>query len=706
MSLEALRALCALPGRRIFPVGDNKAPLSSARPDNPRWSWNREPFSDKELVAFHEAGTRLAACPASLGLAVVDVDEGGETACAEIENIVGPALGRVTTRRGFHLLYAAPEDPVRNRRWNTASGSGELRGNTGYVVLWDIEGTAQAVSKVDFACAGNLHRLAAPAAASPAPTAPRKHGLTPDLIDALKALAAHYKPDGPPYPEWITVGQAIHQVTRGSASGLRLWDRWSAAFSNYPGPGEPAPETKWRSFSAGPGGVGAGTLRSMAETTGWREDVAEEFEVLEDAPKEKIRLVTDKRAKTLKRLLDEREIRVRLNVRRDMVELFFPRAGRWEEASDGRIMKLREDLSQEVLYQPEGKKTPTPLVFSKTELFEHLDALAEAHQCDPFLVWAQRTRWDGHARLDTWVETVWTLSQSTDRDLARWASRFVFLGAVWRAMQPGCALDEMPIFVGPGGIGKSKSLAWMFPDDEMDWFADRFDFLDTEQKQAEKLMGAVVAEASEMAGVRRADIGHMKAAISSRGATVRLSYRRNARTYMRRCVIVGTGDNSDLLPNDPNLRRWVPITLAGGKAGTVRAYMSAHREQLWAEALHRYHRGERVHLPPELVQAQARAAAHFRTRDQIVEDYASQSPPPSDPENGASLLDLMRATGCPEHLQRGFGLALKEMGWSSSRPRISGRRSVRWFAPDKWVPIKPEGAENDDGFDDLTDTET
>ena len=41
------------------------------------------------------------------------------------------------------------------------------------------------------------------------------------------------------------------------------------------------------------------------------------------------------------------------------------------------------------------------------------------------------------------------------KELAEWASTYMFLGVVWRTFKPGTKLDEIPVLVGGGGIGKS-----------------------------------------------------------------------------------------------------------------------------------------------------------------------------------------------------------------------------------------------------------
>ena len=111
-----------------------------------------------------------------------------------------------------------------------------------------------------------------------------------------------------------------------------------------------------------------------------------------------------------------------------------------------------------------------------------------------------------------------------------------------------------------------------------------------------------------MQGARRADLESLKAFLSrTDDGSTRLAYRHNPEPMPRRCIIVGTADRPDPLPDDPNLRRFVPITLTGGNAARVMEFMDKCRDQLWAEGLYLYERGQDARLPDELKGKQAEA---------------------------------------------------------------------------------------------------
>ena len=89
------------------------------------------------------------------------------------------------------------------------------------------------------------------------------------------------------------------------------------------------------------------------------------------------------------------------------------------------------------------------------------------------------------------------------------------------------------------------------------------------------------------------------------GAT-RLAYRRDPETALRRFILVGTSWLNDTECLDQLIRaatrRFVPIQC--GEGSHVEPYLDKHRDQLWAEGLARYEKGERANLPRDFMDLQ------------------------------------------------------------------------------------------------------
>ena len=315
-----------------------------------------------------------------------------------------------------------------------------------------------------------------------------------------------------------------------------------------------------------------------------------------------------------------------------------------------------------------------------------MDALTFEKKADDFLDWIDSLpQWDGKERLETWLCELFGADK--DDPLTQWASRFILQGALERTLRPGAKLDTMPVLVSDErqGLGKSACLTNLFPPEKRArWFSDTLNLADSSQRQVEALQGAVIVECGEMAGATRGELTQMKSFLTRTVDKVRLSYRRDPEAIPRRCIFVGTVDQTDCLPNDPaGLRRFVPIPLQHG--AHVEQYMKENREQLWAEVRYRLvFRGENPALPRELIAlAEARANQHRRTNSALEEQVRALET--SQFREGALLeqikgqLEYFNQQPFEMTQQHVLGGVLKKLGWVKRQKRVDGNLRKMWF---------------------------
>ena len=297
-----------------------------------------------------------------------------------------------------------------------------------------------------------------------------------------------------------------------------------------------------------------------------------------------------------------------------------PGEGVWFEANDRITDSIRESISEKFTTLRGGRSVP--LRFGDSAWRTAFNALLYERETDPFREWLESLTWHGEQRLDRWLSHVFQVRD--DAELAAWAGRFLCLGAVWRTFNPGTKLDEMPVLIGPQGCGKSTALRELLPPEHPEWFGDGLRLAADDKVRAEALQGRVIVEAAEMAGSTRAERESLKAFLSrTDDGAVRLAYRRNPETMLRRCVLAGTSNDPHCLPPDPSgNRRFVAITVRAQEdsAAGVRLYLKQFREQLWAEAVSRYRDGETAYLPNALAAAQATVNASAVSVDESLED--------------------------------------------------------------------------------------
>lgn len=157
------------------------------------------------------------------------------------------------------------------------------------------------------------------------------------------------------------------------------------------------------------------------------------------------------------------------------------------------------------------------------------------------------------------------------------------IGAVARAMRPGCQMDNALVFEGEQGVGKSSAFRALCPDPE--WFGDSLpDFQKKPIDASEYLAGKWIVEMSELASIRKSDQEEFRSFLTRRIENYVPKYVRRTVYRPRRCVFAGSTNRDDYLKDSAGERRIWPV-----KVGTVDIDgLLAARDTLWREALDAY----------------------------------------------------------------------------------------------------------------------
>ena len=127
------------------------------------------------------------------------------------------------------------------------------------------------------------------------------------------------------------------------------------------------------------------------------------------------------------------------------------------------MANLRERIARQRFYvytEVKGKAEAKPLTWGRDLFTDTLDALVYHREVDPLMDWLRALpEWDGVARLNLMLHCL----DVPDDELTKWASRYLVLGVIQRTYEPGCKLDEIPVLIGPQGIGKSAVLRAILP---------------------------------------------------------------------------------------------------------------------------------------------------------------------------------------------------------------------------------------------------
>ena len=271
------------------------------------------------------------------------------------------------------------------------------------------------------------------------------------------------------------------------------------------------------------------------------------------------------------------------------------------------------------------------------------------------------------------------------------------MGAVWRTFKPGTKIDEFVILIGGQGCGKSTACSQMLPPDmRSEGFSDSLNLGHDEKARVESIQSRIIVEVQELAGLRRGELESVKAFLSRQEDNVRLAYRRNPETMPRRCVFIGTGNKvggGSLASDSSGHRRFVPVEVREGTwrnnrgAKGIRWFFDVFREQIWAEAVHRYESGKNRDpwLPPDLAAAQREATEDHRVVDVFedrIEKWMAEDEPPPELTMQEIGHALQIAPNELPRIQLRVSEALRQAGWDSRRSRKDGRQRRVWFLPE------------------------
>lgn len=224
---------------------------------------------------------------------------------------------------------------------------------------------------------------------------------------------------------------------------------------------------------------------------------------------------------------------------------------------------------------------------------ECMVTVAKGDPFNPLVDWLTSLEWDGQERIENWLSFYLGAEPIRDegdeqRDITEYlrsvGPKFL-ISAVARALRPGCKADCMLVLEGPQGRLKSSSMRALFGPD---WFSDDLpDF--THQYIGLHLQGKWCFELAELASLNKAESNKVKAVLSRQVDRYKAPYDRFTQEHPRQCVMVGTTNPVDGYFRDPTgSRRFWPVT-----CGTIDLEaLTRDRDQIWAEAVHSFERGD------------------------------------------------------------------------------------------------------------------
>jgi len=295
--------------------------------------------------------------------------------------------------------------------------------------------------------------------------------------------------------------------------------------------------------------------------------------------------------------------------------------------------------------------------------------------------------WDGEARLAHWLVDYLGAARTPYVEVV---GKLFLLSAVARVYQPGCKADGVLILEGAQGIGKSSAVRTLADP----WFTDSH-FALGEKDGYHILQGVWICELAELDSFNKAESTRAKQFFASRSDRFRPVYGRRAEDCPRQCVFVGTTNMGSYLKDATGNRRYWPVKCSALEVDGL----ASVRDQLWAEAVHRYLAGEPWWPSDEevrLFESEQDRRYQVDPWEELFEEWCVE--PLNRTRSWFTLTEIL-AGACklephqmkPPEQQR-MGQVLQRLGWGRVRKRVEnttgvgpGRRAYVYLRPESSI---------------------
>lgn len=300
--------------------------------------------------------------------------------------------------------------------------------------------------------------------------------------------------------------------------------------------------------------------------------------------------------------------------------------------------------------------------------------LARAHRRNEVREWLNGLVWDAVPRLANLLATGFGAEHS---EYSSAVSRCWLISMAARALDPGCKVDNMPVFEGSQGLKKSTALRLLVG---KRLFAEAAES-PTSKDFFQCLQGKLLVEIGEMHSFSRSEVETIKRVVSCQSDRYRAPYGRRAEDHPRMGVLAGTTNRDDWNRDETGARRFWPV--ACGQLDLD--WISGNREQLFAEAVAAYRAGEPWwDVPTEAARAHQEARRSSDSWEHIIGDWlvGRSETAVGDVLSGALKIEPDR---WDKSVQMRVASCLRVLGWRRDTAWRGGKARKVWISGDTLI---------------------
>jgi predicted P-loop ATPase len=335
-------------------------------------------------------------------------------------------------------------------------------------------------------------------------------------------------------------------------------------------------------------------------------------------------------------------------------------------ATDKDPIKIKNWLSESYGLEPAVERIEEVLIF-----------VADQSKFHPVRDYLDGLSWDGVERLGTWLTDY--MGAEGPKKYLRAVGVKTLVGMVKRIYEPGCKFDHVLILEGKQGLGKSSAAAIL----ASPWFSDtEVDFSDKDA--VVNMQGVWVYEMGELSAMSKWDSNKLKAFITRSTDKIRPPYGKRSINFPRQSVFIGTTNQDEYLKDTTGNRRFWPVTVHT----LERDALTEDRDQLLAEAIEYYRRGETTYLEDERLVKIATREQHERMETDVMVEVLEEffEAPPEDFNEQAftmnelihSMVALNKPVKHDRQSQMRLANSLRSLGYKKIRKQVGGLNTQWW----------------------------
>ena len=353
-----------------------------------------------------------------------------------------------------------------------------------------------------------------------------------------------------------------------------------------------------------------------------------------------------------------------------------------ESVQDEHITRIRETVSR--VYS---------LNFAKDEIWDFVKLIAQNNEFHPVADYFKTLTWDGTSRIADFAKSIGQSGSFAEIILKKFLISCVVRPYEWKNYSGFVNWKIDTVLILKGSQGKRKSSFFKALCSNEDWFSDNLPSITVERKDASlHMLGKWIVEQAEFEGhVARSSVEMMKAFITREREIFRKPYGRAEINMRRPSVLVGTTNSSNFLNDPTGDRRFWVLEIPDNHSIDV-AWVKANRDQLWAEAITLYTKGEEWWLTDQETKESNVHNSKFRRPDALWEaiieflhtnpTMAGINPHPNYEDDVGFTFNQLVTTGLDKKLAdirsyeaQAIVSHLTKLGFEKTRVRVNKKRT-------------------------------